>query len=214
MSAPPPAYPPAAGRASWYVGVLALVVMAYILVNTLRTQGPGSQGPRPGSRLPPFAAPAVLSDLSGDANVATADTAGGPAGAVPACRLRGPRIVSSCRLARGRPLVLGFFFTRGSRCTGSFDAMQRLRARYPRVRFAGVVVRGSRDEARRIVRERGWTFPIAYDRDGAIANLYGVAGCPEVVLARAGGVVAQTLVGRDRAERGLGRRVAALAAGP
>lgn len=209
---PPPARPIGPPRVSWYVGILALIIMAYILLNTLRTEGPGAQGLQPGSRLPPFAAPAVLSRLDGDANVARPGNTGGQAGKVPACELRGADIVNSCQLGHERPLVVGFFFTRGSQCAGSFDVMQRLQAAHPKVRFAGVIVRGDRDEARAVVRKHGWTFPIAYDRDGGVANLYGVAGCPEVVLAKPGGVVRETVVGRDRAERGLARRVAALEA--
>ena len=121
-------------------------------------------------------------------------------------------MLNSCTLAADGPAVLGFFFTRGAECAGSFDALQRLAAATPGVRFAGVVVRGDRDEARKLVREHGWTFPIGYDHDGQVANLYGVAGCPEVVLAYPGGVVRETVIGRDRAERSLGEHVAALVA--
>jgi peroxiredoxin len=209
---PPPAAPGGASRSSWYVGILALIILAYILVNTLRTEGPGSQGPKVGSRIAPFAAPAVLSDLEGDANIATPGNTGEQAGRVPACKLRGPEIVNSCQLGHDRPLVLGFFFTRGSQCSRSFDAMQRLQERHRDVRFAGVVVRGDRDDARKAVRRHRWTFPIAFDQDGGVANLYGIAGCPEVVLAYPGGIVRETVVGRDRAERDLARHVDALLA--
>lgn len=202
------------GRNGWWVGLLAGAILIYILINTLRTEGPGSAGLQRGDRLPPFAAPEVLSGLEGDANVATPRNTGEQAGRVPACELRGPDIVNSCALGHDRPLVLGFLFTRGAQCAGSFDALEALARRFPRVSFAGVVVRGDREEARSLVRRRGWTFPIAYDRDGAIANLYGVAGCPEVVLADPGGRVRETVTGRDRAERGLADNVARLAAAP
>ncbi len=171
-------------------------------------RGPGLPGAEGGARpLPPFAAPAVLSELEGDANVATPATVGAQAGRVPACELRGADIVNSCALGHDAPVVLGFFFTRGSQCAGSFDAMQRLQARQPGVRFVGVIVRGDRDDARKVVREHGWTFPVAFDQDGGVANLYGVAGCPEVVLAYPGGRVRETVIGRDRAERALDRHV-------
>jgi peroxiredoxin len=209
---PPPAAPAGTGRASWYVGILAVIILAYILVNTLRTEGPGSQGPRIGSRMAPFAAPAVLSGLEGDANIATPGNVGDQAGRVPACELRGGDIVNSCQLGHANPVVLGFFFTRGAQCSRSFDVMERLQRSHPGVRFAGVVVRGDRDDARDVVRRHGWTFPIAFDQDGGVANLYGVAGCPEAVLAYPGGTVRETVVGRDRAERELSRHVDALVA--
>lgn len=208
---PPPARPVGGGRYGWLVGVLAIVILAYILLNTLRTEGPGAEGPQRGTHLAPFAAPLVLSAMTGDVNVA-AKANSGRAGRVPACSLNGPDIVTSCELSDHAPVVLGFFFTRGAHCEGSFDAMQRLAAETPGVHFAGVVVRGDRDEARSIIRRHGWTFPIAYDHDGGLANVYGIAGCPEVVLAYPGGRVRGTIVGRDRAERGLGAYVARLVA--
>jgi hypothetical protein len=209
---PPPAQPVPANRYTWYIGILAVIVLGYILVNSLRTEGPGSQGPKVGRNLPPFAAPALLSELDGDANIATPGNTGDRAGKVPACELRGPDIVNSCALAEDTPLVLGFYFTRGSECTGSFDTLQHLQRENPGVAFAGVVVKGDRDEARETAREQGWDFPIAYDRDGGIANLYGIAGCPEVVLAYPGGEVRETVAGRDRAERALDRHVSELVA--
>ncbi len=108
--------------------------------------------------------------------------------------------------------MLGFFFTARSQCAGSFDAMQRLQRA-----IAGSVRRRHRprrpDDARKVVRKHGWTFPVAFDQDGGVANLYGVAGCPEVVLAYPGGLVRETVIGRDRAERALDRTCAALVAG-
>jgi len=206
---PPPAPPVGASRYGWFVGVIVVLIMAYILVNTLRTNGPGASGPKPGERLHPWAAPLVLSGLDGDANVAIKPNQGS-AGKVPACSVHLAGSINSCTLTNKGPLVLGFYFTRGASCSGSFDVMQRLSAQTPGVQFAGVVVRGDRGDARSVVRKHHWTFPIAYDHDGDIADLYGIAGCPEVVLAYPGGVVRETVLGRDRAERELERHVRAL----
>lgn len=208
---PPPAAPPPAGasRYGWYIGVLGLIIMAYILVNGLRTEGPGSSGPQVGTQLPPFAAPLVLSSLEGDANVATKDNLG-EAGKVPACTVVRRDVLNSCELSKDAPLVVGFLFTRGAECTGSFDVMQDLVAKTPGVNFAGVIVRGDRKEARELVGEQRWTFPIGFDQDGGVANIYGIAGCPEIVLVYPGGKVHETIAGRDRAERDLERHVAGL----
>jgi putative lipase involved disintegration of autophagic bodies len=70
--------------------------------------------------------------------------------------------------------------------------MQRLLARFPRVQFAAVSVRGDRAALRRAIRERGWTLPVGHDANGAVASLYGVAVCPTITFARAGGRVADT----------------------
>ena len=85
--------------------------------------------------------------------------------------------------------------------------IDRLRARFPEVGFAGVAIRGSRDDIRAAVARGGWGLPIGWDRDGAVANEYAVSVCPTLVLARRGGRVVKSLVGvRDAAtlEREIG----------
>ena len=180
---PPPARPPTR-RYGWIVGVIGLLVIAYITLNTLRTQS--REAPQGGKPLPPFATPLALSALNGDANVARrADS--GASGRRPACDVRGADVFNVCQLAERSPLVLTFFITRGgSECRRELDVMQRLRPRFPGVRFAAVAVRGDRGALRTLIRRRGWTFPIGYDRDGAVANLYGVAVCPTIVFAYPG----------------------------
>ena len=144
--------------------------------------------------MPPFAAPLVTSDLVGDANVARhADQ--GQAGARPACSVTDPRALNSCTLARRGPLVLAFFTESAGRCVDALDALQRVAVRHPDVGFAAVAIRGDRADLRGVVAQHGWRFPVAQDRDGAVANLYGVAICPTVVLARRGGVVMRTALG-------------------
>jgi hypothetical protein len=192
------------------VGVLVFVILVYITINTLRSHHIGAAGPKPGTHLHPFAAPLVLSTLDGDANLAVRRDSG-RAGVVPACSIRSPRVMNLCDLERARPLVLGFLFTRGAKCTGVFDAMERLRGKMPDVQFAGVVVRGDRDGARKLVRGHGWRFPVAFDRDGGVANVYGVAVCPELIFAYPGGVVRDTGIGEGLAAD-LDRRVGGLVA--
>ena len=180
------------GRNGWWVGILVFGIMIYILLNTLRTEGPGSLGPRVGERLPDFAAPLVLSDLDGDANLATEGNLG-EAGPIPACEVTGP-VLNSCELREGAPLVLAFA------CEAAFEGLARVEERFEGVRVAGVVVRSDRDEAREEIRQKGWDVPIGYDRDGAVSNVYGIAVCPETVLAYPGGEVRHTVAGDDTAE--------------
>ncbi|MDO8186158.1 redoxin domain-containing protein [Conexibacter sp. JD483] len=199
MSGPerPPASPPpspARGRYGWIVGIVGIVVLAYILLNTLRTEGPGSSGPAAGAPLPVFAAPLVDSSLEGDANVATrADQ--GDAGHVPACAVEDPRALNVCTLVRRGPLVLAFLTAKGGKCADELDAMQEISGRFPDVSFAAVGIKGDREDFRVLAQKHGWRFPLAQDRDGAVANLYGIAVCPTVVLAHRGGAVAETLLG-------------------
>ncbi len=194
----------------WIVVAVAAVVLVYIGVNTVRTRGPGSTGPVVGRQLPPFAAPLVTSNLVGDANVATR-FGQGSAGARPACDVTDPRALNVCALARRGPVVLAFLTTGASECARQVDTMQALAARFPQVSFAAVAVRGDRGQERALVRRHGWRLPVAQDRDGAVANLYGVAICPTVVFAARGGRVQSTALGGEVASpAALARRVRAL----
>ncbi len=187
-----PVRPPGAARYGWIALVAGLAIVAYITLNTLSTNGPGSAGPRLGSPLPPFAAPLATSDLVGDANVAVRGAPGGPEAA---CDVGDRRALNVCTLARRRPVVLAFLATPDDDCRKQLDTMQRLAVRRPDVAFAAVGIRGDRGELRKLVRRRGWTFPVAWDRDGAVANLYGIAVCPTVVFARRGGRVGAVTIG-------------------
>lgn len=198
--------------ARWIAVAVGVAILLYITYNTVTTEGPGSRGPAPGTRLPPFAAPLVVSDLEGDANVAVRANQGA-AGSVPACAVDDPRALNVCALARRGPVVLAFLTDGADRCVAALDALDALAARRPDVGFAAVAIRGDRDALRDLVRERGWRLPVAHDRDGAVANLYGVAVCPTVVLARRGGHVVRTAIGqRATSARALDRAVSGLVA--
>ena len=185
-------------RPGMIVGVLALAVIAYITYNSIATEGPGSRGVQAGSDLPAFAVPLALSGLEGDADVSDG-----------ACDRRGRDVLNVCALAERGPVVLAFFAEPIGRCVDQIDVLDRLRGRFPAVEFAAVAVRGDRDELRRRVRERGWGLPVGYDRDGAVANLYAVAVCPQITFAERGGEVRRTTFGsQDEAQ--LARQIEAL----
>lgn len=202
--------PVGASRTGWFVGVVGVLFLAVVLVNGIRSKGPGSEGVTIGQRMPAFAAPLALSDLEGDVNVAT-KAGQGEAGKVPACRLRGERILNVCQLYERGPVVLAFAATRGKQCIRQLDTMQAAVRRHPGVQFAAVSIRGSRGDLRDLVRRRGWTFPVGYDRDGILANIYGIAVCPLVTFALPGGKVTATSLG-EAGPGELDRRVRALEA--
>ena len=208
MSAPGPRLPAGASRYGWFVAVVGLLLVAYVSLNTLRTESVGSQGLKLGAKIPPFAAPLALGTIDGDVNVARKPNQGS-AGARPACSVRGPQILNSCQLAERGPFVLAFLATRGTQCTRELDRLGRVQALHPRVQVAAVSIRGDRDDLRALVRRRHWPFPVAWDRDGIMANLYGVAVCPQLTYALPGGVVQATSVG-ELGDRELERRFATL----
>ncbi|HWI71625.1 MAG TPA: TlpA disulfide reductase family protein [Baekduia sp.] len=173
-----------------------MLLVVVLLVATVRhgTQ-PGARGVPAGEVMPPFAVPAALSKIDGDANLAT-HAGEGQAGDKPACSVRGPGVVNGCALREAGPVVLAFFAIRSRGCVAELDAIQRVHDHVPGVQFAAIAIRGDRGDLRRIVRRHGWTFPVGYDRDGALSNAYHVQVCPQLTFARRGGTVVATTFGK------------------
>lgn len=207
MSTPEPAAPPHYGR---YVGLLALVIVALITVNTIVTKPNGDKGIEPGHPLPPFAVPLALGNVVGDADIASgADQ--GAAGRVPACQERGAQILNVCQLYERGPVVLALFIDSGS-CPAVVSDLQALVPSFPGVQFAAVAIKGERAALRRLVRTRGLSLPVGVDRDGALAGLYKVATCPQVTFAYPGGIVQSSAILSRPAPATLRARVSALLA--
>jgi hypothetical protein len=198
-------------RTPRWVGLLALVILALITINTILTKPNGATGLAAGVRLPPFALPLVTGDLQGDANIARYPDEGAK-GKRPACSVRGPRVLNICELYEGGPLVLALFIDAGG-CQRILDDMQTLRPVFPGVRFAAVSIKGDRVDLRKLVYRRQLSFPVGIDEEGTLAGLYKLASCPQVTLAYPGGVVQSRalLVRPPLAE--LRARVGALVAG-
>lgn len=172
-------------RARRFVGILGLLFVALFTIVTLFTKPNGANGVIPGHELPPFAVPLALGTLSGDANVATRKD-DGTAGKRPACTIRGQEILNICQLYEQGPVVLALFINSGS-CPDVLNDLQRLAPEFPGVQFAGVAIKGSREQLRQLVRSRGLTLPVGYDHDGILASLYKMVSCPQVMFAYPGG---------------------------
>jgi hypothetical protein len=186
-----PSEPGASKRATprygGYVGLLVILILALITINTIVTKPNGVKGLAPGEKLPPFAVPLALGSLNGDADTAThADD--GAAGRVAACQERGSQILNICQLYEGAPVVLTLFVDGGS-CADILGDEQTLSSAFPAVRFAAVAIKGGRSKVRRLIHARGLQMPIGLDSDGALAALYKVGTCPQVTFAYPGGEV-------------------------
>jgi hypothetical protein len=177
-------------RQGRWIGLLAIVILILITINTIVTPSNGLAGIAPGAPLPPFAAPLVTGDLQGPVNVATHPNEGLAKRA--ACTVRGPRILNICQLYEQGPVVLALFVD-ASACNGVLGEMQALvRAgghRFSGVRFAAVSIKGERASLRALVRSRGLTFPVGEDSEGELPALYAMASCPQITFAYPGGVV-------------------------
>jgi hypothetical protein len=69
------------------------------------------------------------------------------------------------------------------------------------VGFLSLDIRDDRDTLRDLIRQRGWTMPVGYDRDGAVASLYGVGGCPTFAYVYPGGTLQSASIGELDASR-------------
>jgi hypothetical protein len=205
-----PEVPRAGNKYAWLVGILMLMGLGVLLfAQTLPNQGEGLEGPEKGSRLKAFAAPLAQGNVEGDANVCQREPCPEQAGGRPACSLTSQEVVNLCEL-RKKPLVLTVIFDRGADCYPQVDRTERVRRDFGDVNFATLFfTRKGREEIRRLVQARGWQQPVGVDRDGAVANLYGIGGCPTTIFARAGGEVVDTKLG-NLTEDELRRRAAAL----
>lgn len=203
-----------------YSIVVGLIFLAVIVIASVNTLGGGGEGETLGldrlpSRwpLPEFAVPEAAGELEGDANVAQDDceTSEIPcpsdAQRTPACRVDLGEAIRICDLF-GRPLVISFWFSKGSsECVEQQDLVERVYRRYRgRVGFLSLNIRDDRDTLRDLISQRGWTMPVGYDRDGAVASLYGIGLCPTFAYVYPGGTMQSASIG-ELGERQLADRV-------
>jgi hypothetical protein len=67
--APPPARPPGVSRYTWFIGVVAFLLVVLVTVNSVGGGGAAEPGgPAGGERLPPFAAPLANAAPRADGN--------------------------------------------------------------------------------------------------------------------------------------------------
>jgi hypothetical protein len=189
------------------VGVVFLGVLLFAGINAVRNTGEVVLGPEPGQRIPLFAAPTSTGAEDADANVDQGKVVGGRRRGS-ACDIGGSRrdVFRICDYF-DRPLVMVAWFTRGcGTCRAQLDSLERVRQRVPGVHYVGLDIRDSKDNARKEVIEHGWGFPMAFDRDGAVSQLYGISAGPMIIFAYPGGITKEVNIG-DLDDRELERRV-------
>lgn len=203
------------GKYGAFVGLAAIVLIVVVGIVGITSDSPGGEPLKGGDKLPPFVALLATAqvdcdDEPCDANVARKDNSG-DAGKKAACGLEGPKYFNACTAARKGPLVLGFFVTAGGDCENDMDVLEDVRRRHPKVTFAAVGIKADRGDLRDLIRLRRWGFPVAWDRDGAVANISGVASCPQFVFVRPPDIVQATSYKKLSAAE-MDRRVRALEA--
>ena len=200
-----------AARYSGFVGLLFAAVIVIALVSTLTDEEGSILGGDPderGTALAEFAVPDLLGSREGDANVYQDDCSSDRRPCpeddrvTPACEVDLTEVIRVCDWF-DRPLAISFWFTRGGDCLPTQDAFDRVARRFDdRVGFLSIDIRDDRDEAREIVRERGWEVPVGYDADGAVASLYRVGVCPTIAFAFPGGILMSARIGSEELGEG------------
>jgi hypothetical protein len=174
-------------RYGLYVVILAAILLVAFTVHVALNSHKGVTGIRPGTRIPPFAAPYALGGPAGEVDVAThADD--GSAGKIPACSERGPRILNICELYERGPVVLALFFQAGS-CPGILEDLQQLASLFPQVGFAAVAVKEGGSSVARLVHAKHLTLPVGVDGEGRLGELFSMVSCPQVMFVYPGGIV-------------------------
>lgn len=176
---------------SWVVGIAFLILIIVVGVNALPNAGEGLKGPKPGTTLPAFAAPLATGSADADVNI---KANGKEPGHTLACDVHLASALNGCDLRR-HPSVIVFAGTRGANCLPGFDRVEQVRKAFPQVRFVGVLIRMGHSDAADAVRRGGWRFPIVYDRDGQLTNVFDIGVCPATVFSRQGGRVLATELG-------------------
>jgi hypothetical protein len=191
-------------RYSITVGLIFLALVVFVFLHGVGGSDQGTLGlDKTAARwpLPEFAVPVASGRLEGDANIAQDDC---ETSAIPcppdarrpsACHIPTSEAIRICDLF-DRPLVISFWFTKGGDCADRQDVVERAYRRYrSRVNFLSLDVRDNRDTVRELIRSHGWKMPIGYDRDGAVADLYRVGGCPTVAYVYPGGTLQSAAIG-------------------
>jgi len=176
---PPPARPPGASRYTWFLGVVAVLLLAVVTLNAVRSEGVDTGGPGAGGRLAPFAVPLAEAPPRDDED-ANVD-------GERACRVRGEGILNICEETEQGPVAFALFPVEAVRCRAVLDQLDRVADRVRGVRLVAVGSRGDRADLR-----GEHPYPVGWDRDGAVASVYGLVGCPQITFAERGGRVVES----------------------
>lgn len=164
-------------------GITALLVIA-VLVSLATLYG----GSKPvGSEnlidrpLPAFATPLATGELDGDANVFTAAQAEAE-DATAACDVQLEGSFNSCTELPGDAIIV-FWNSTKPECVEQVDRLEVAAKRKSDLSVVAVAFENDKAEAAQAQQQNGWKIPVAVDRDGAVASLYAVTGCPSVFWA-------------------------------
>jgi len=124
------------------------------------------------------------------AEAAAADAVGQPAPAF-TLPLRGSSTPLQLGTLRGQVVMVNFWASWCGPCREEFPLLDQMYKKYKPLGFTmlGVNVEPDSNDAEGFIAKTPVTFPIAFDKDGAVSKLYRVAGMPSTVLIDRQGVL-------------------------
>jgi hypothetical protein len=186
-----------------FTGLLTIGVIVSLVTLFSGSQPVGAEN-LIGRELPGFAAPLASGTQTGDANVYT-EAQAKSLKSTAACDVNLPGVFNSCRDLKG-DAILAFWNTTKRECVNDVATLDAFARRNKDVSVAAVAFEQTEASARAMVQKRGFKLPVPIDRDGAVAALYSVAGCPTTFFAHDGeltGVILGVL-SAPQLTRGLG----------
>lgn len=172
------------GRVGALVAIAAIVGVVFSLVKLFSGDGPAGSERLIGSKLPQFAAPLVGSGLDLDANIVSREVAARSHGKA-ACDVRVAGAFVSCRDLTGRSVVT-FWRSDKPVCVRQVDQLQKAFAGDDSVNTVALAFKETTGQVAEVAARRGWTVPVAVDRDAAATELFLVSGCPSTYFVRDG----------------------------
>lgn len=171
---------------AFWKAVIALLVIgvAISLVTLFLGSRPVGSENLIGKPLPDFAAPLASGTQNADANIYTAPQAE-QLKSTAACDVELPGVFNSCRDLAGSSILM-FWNTSKEECAQNVSTLDDFAAANPKVNVVAVAFDQSEEVVRKFVGGQDWKIPVAIDRDGAVAGLYSVAGCPSTYFAQDG----------------------------
>ena len=102
---------------------------------------------------------------------------------------------------QGSPVVVNFFASTCAPCIKEMPALEEVHAELgDRVEFLGLAVTDRPEDAQRLVRQTGVTYPTAQDKDGSVIAELGGTMLPTTVLLDADGNIVRTHTGEIDAD--------------
>lgn len=101
----------------------------------------------------------------------------------------------------GQVILLNFWATWCNNCVKEMPAIEKLYEEYgDQITIVGVNVGEDKDTVNTFIESKNYSFPVAYDTESNISNLYPSAGIPYTVIIGKDGIVTETFLGAKDAD--------------